>query len=301
VVSGSAGDPSEGGVAGIGGARIAGSSGQSVDVSAKTVEDAVARALRDLGCTRDDVRVDVLNPGNPGRLLGFGAEPARVRVTVVAGVADPEAPETASATAAVRAGSQVGTAIGGAAAILETDDTAQEGAGGAALEVTEEDLEETEHEEGEVDATDAAQTAQHLLADVLAHMGMHDLHVDVVTVEPLALNIRGGDVADLIGRRGENLRALQFILSLMLNKQLRRHLRVTVDVDGYRARREDLLRNMAARLAQRVRATREAMPLEAMPPNERRIIHIALADDPDVMTESVGEGDARRVVIKPHR
>jgi spoIIIJ-associated protein len=301
VVSGNAGDPPEGGVAGIGGARIAGSSGQSIDVSAKTVEDAVARALRDLGCTRDDVRVDVLNPGNPGRLLGFGAEPARVRVTVVAGVANAEAPETASAT---RAAVRVASTDGGAPAILEVDDTAQEEDGGAALEVTEiadEDLEETEHEEGEADATDAAQTAQHLLADLLAHMGMHDLHVDVITEEPLALNIRGGDVADLIGRRGENLRALQFILSLMLNKQLRRHLRVTVDVDGYRARREDLLRNMAARLAQRVRATREAMPLESMPPNERRIIHIALADDPDVMTESVGEGDARRVVIKPRR
>jgi spoIIIJ-associated protein len=111
----------------------------------------------------------------------------------------------------------------------------------------------------------------------------------------------GDDLADLIGRRGENLRSMQFVLNLMVNKQLRRHLRVVVDVDGYRARREELLRGMAQRFAQRVRTTREPMQLEAMPPNERRIVHLALADDAEVTTESIGEGDARRVVIMPRR
>ncbi|HXI18173.1 MAG TPA: R3H domain-containing nucleic acid-binding protein, partial [Chloroflexota bacterium] len=72
-----------------------------------------------------------------------------------------------------------------------------------------------------------------------------------------------------------------------------------LDVDGYRTRREDLLRGMAERFAQRVRTTHEAMQLETMPPNERRIIHLVLADDPDVVSESVGEGESRRVVIKP--
>ena len=132
-------------------------------------------------------------------------------------------------------------------------------------------------------------------------MGFPDTRVEIVSADPLMLNIRGSDVADLIGRRGENLRALQFVLGLMLNKQLRRHVRVTVDVDGYRARREELLRGMAQRFAHRVRATGQPMQLEAMPPNERRIVHLALAEDPDVSTESTGEGDARRVVIRPRR
>jgi spoIIIJ-associated protein len=137
-----------------------------------------------------------------------------------------------------------------------------------------------------------------MLVELIHRMGMPELRVDVVTADPLLLNIHGGDVADLIGRRGENLRALQFVLGLMLNKQLRRHTRVTVDADGYRSRREELLMGMAQRFASRVRSTRTPMQLEAMPPNERRLIHLALSEDPDVMTESVGEGDARRVVIK---
>jgi spoIIIJ-associated protein len=146
-----------------------------------------------------------------------------------------------------------------------------------------------------------AELARLMLAELLNRMGLAGVRVEVAATDPLTLNILGGDVADLIGRRGENLRALQFVLSLMLNKQLHRHLRVVVDVDGYRARREELLRSMAVRFAYRVRATREPMQLEAMPPNERRIIHLTLADEPDVTTESTGEGDARRVVIKPRR
>ena len=87
----------------------------------------------------------------------------------------------------------------------------------------------------------------------------------------------------------------------MVNKQLRRRLRVQLDVDGYRTRREELLRSMAQRFAHRVRSTREPMQLETMPPNERRIIHMELAEDPDVETESTGEADMRRVVIRPRR
>jgi len=146
-----------------------------------------------------------------------------------------------------------------------------------------------------------AELARIMLAELLLRMGMGDLRAEVVSADPLILNILGGDVADLIGRRGENLRALQFVLSLMLNKQLRRHIRVIVDADGYRSRREELLTGMAQRFATRVRATGQPMQLEAMPPNERRIVHMALSDDPDLVTESVGEGDARRVVIKPRR
>jgi spoIIIJ-associated protein len=140
-----------------------------------------------------------------------------------------------------------------------------------------------------------------MLAELLNRMGLHETRVVLRATEPITLDIQGGDVADLIGRRGENLRALQFILSLMLNKQLKRHLRILVDVDGYRARREELLRGMAQRFAHRVRTMGQPMQLEAMPPNERRIIHLALADDPEVLTESTGEGDARRVVIKLRR
>ena len=253
----------------------AGATPPGVEVSAKTVDEAVLRALQQLGCTREEVDVEVLHPGSPGRLLGFGAEPARIRVT--------------------RLGA-------GPAAVAGAEDEADY------VEAPERVAEDEGEAEGDVagetpvaprDAARDAELARIMLLELVQRMGMRELRVDVVTIDPLLLNVYGGDVADLIGRRGENLRSLQFVLGLMLNKQLRRHTRVNVDADGYRARREELLTGMAERFAARVRSTGQPMQLEAMPPNERRIVHMALAEDPDVTTESVGEGDARRVVISP--
>jgi spoIIIJ-associated protein len=246
-----------------------------VEVSAKTVDEAVLRALQQLGCTREEVDVEVLHPGSPGRLLGFGAEPARIRVTRLG------------------AGPAVAAGVEDEADYVEPLGGVEEDEGEAEGDVA------TETPAAPRDAARDAELARIMLLELVQRMGMRELRVDVVTIDPLLLNVHGGDVADLIGRRGENLRSLQFVLGLMLNKQLRRHTRVNVDADGYRARREELLTGMAERFAARVRSTGQPMQLEAMPPNERRIVHMALSDDPDVTTESVGEGDARRVVIKP--
>jgi spoIIIJ-associated protein len=262
-------------------------SGDSVEVSAKTVDEAVAQALKLLGCARADVQVEVLHPGSPGRLLGFGAEPARVRAT--------------------RADSEVAAAFGPGTAGPPDTSTAATGTVDVAAPVDDEIGRSNEHLDESDESVDEgaregeAELARLMLAELLNRMGLAETRVVVRATEPVTLDIQGGDVADLIGRRGENLRSLQFILSLMLNKQLKRHLRIVVDVDGYRARREELLRGMAQRFAHRVRTLRQPMQLEAMPPNERRIIHLALADDPEVLTESTGEGDARRVVIKLRR
>jgi spoIIIJ-associated protein len=277
---------------GAGSADPAGGAGdprRSIEVSAKTVDEAVARALDQLRCGREDVDVEVLHAGSPGRLLGFGAEPARVRVTLLVEATEDLGREEEAEEAEEE----------------EEYDTQRARFGGLAATATvaadAEEIEAAEEEEEAGAQAGDAELARLMLAELLKRMGLHDVRAEIVDTDPLLLNIQGDDVADLIGRRGENLRALQFVLSLMVNKQLHRHVRINIDVDGYRARREELLRSMASRFAYRVRATREPMQLEAMPPNERRIVHLALADDPDVMTESTGEGDARRVVIKPRR
>jgi spoIIIJ-associated protein len=273
-----------------------GSAGRSVDASAKTVDEAVARALELLGCQRDEVDVEVLHPGSPGRLLGFGAEPARVRVTRLAA----EAPAVAARNKEDDEFDTQRARFGGApatTAVVAGRGTVSEEAAAA----TEELAAEPEDEEATAARAGDAELSRLMLAELLSRMGLEGVRAEVAATDPITLNIVGDDVADLIGRRGENLRALQFVLGLMLNKQLHRHVRIVVDVDGYRARREELLRSMASRFAYRVRATREPMQLEAMPPNERRVVHMALSEDPDVTTESIGEGDARRVVIKPRR
>ncbi len=122
--------------------------------------------------------------------------------------------------------------------------------------------------------------------------------------EPLTLNIRASDdqvLSLLIGRRGETLSALQLLVNLIVAKQTGIHERIDIDAEGYRARREDNLRAMAQRVAAQARRSGAPIMLEAMPPNERRIIHMELAESPDVSTESTGEGDQRRVVISPVR
>jgi spoIIIJ-associated protein len=115
------------------------------------------------------------------------------------------------------------------------------------------------------------------------------------------LDIEGEDLGLLIGRRGQTLASLQYLLNLIVAKQLGKRVAFGVDVDGYRRRREDALVSLAKRTASRVRQTGRSVTLEPMPPNERRIIHITLADDPNVITVSIGEGEGRKVAVTPAR
>jgi len=118
----------------------------------------------------------------------------------------------------------------------------------------------------------------------------------------LVLNVTGLSERDqntLIGRRGETLDALQFLLNLIVGRQVDLWTRVIVDIEGYRLRRKFALINLAKRTAEQVQARNQAIPLEAMPPYERRIIHMTLAEHPDVVTESSGVEPDRRVVVLP--
>jgi spoIIIJ-associated protein len=113
----------------------------------------------------------------------------------------------------------------------------------------------------------------------------------------VTLDIRGEDMGLLIGRRGETLTALQLMLNMLVSRRLKRRTTVTVDVEGYRRRREEDIERMAQRIAGQVKANGEPFTFEPMQSRERRLIHMALANDARVMTESTGDGDQRRVVV----
>lgn len=115
------------------------------------------------------------------------------------------------------------------------------------------------------------------------------------------IDIEGDDAGLLIGRRGETLRALQFVVNVIVNKDREDSVRVLLDVEEYRARRQRALSELAERVAAKVAATGRSITLEPMPPAERRIIHLALADNPRVTTESTGWGTDRRISINPNR
>lgn len=114
---------------------------------------------------------------------------------------------------------------------------------------------------------------------------------------PLTLNVEGDDLGVLIGRRGQTLASLQYIVRLIVAEQLKAWVPINVDVAGYKKRRYESLQNLALRLADQVKRNRRLITLEPMPADERRIIHLALADHPDVTTQSMGEGETRKVAI----
>ena len=114
---------------------------------------------------------------------------------------------------------------------------------------------------------------------------------------PVALNIEGDDLGVLIGRRGQTLSSLQYVVRLIVAEKSKAWVPINVDVAGYKKRRYESLQNLALRLAEQVVRNRRLITLEPMPADERRIIHLALADNPDVTTQSVGEGETRKVAI----
>ena len=140
-----------------------------------------------------------------------------------------------------------------------------------------------------------------VLDNVLRHMGVSaksmSRQVDSDNPDVLEFDIEGDDSALLIGRRGESLKALQFIVNLIVNR--RTEGRVVLDVEGYKERRYSSLRTLAVRVADRVRETGQPITLEPMSPSERRIIHMALSENSRVITESNGTGDERKITISP--
>lgn len=232
-----------------------------VEASGRNVEEALEKALEELGVGRDQVSVEVLSEPKQG-ILGVGGTPARVRVRLLA-----------DGEPAVEPGAEV--------------------------------AEGSEEEYVEDDAELAAQMLDRLLElmGVQADVSIRDPETpgDGLGMAKAVLDVEGDDLGILIGRRGETLLALQYLLNLMVNRQLGEHAVFTVDVEGYRRRREKQLTGLARRMAEQVKRTRRPVTLEPMPANERRIIHLSLAEDRHVQTASVGEGDARKVAISLRR
>jgi spoIIIJ-associated protein len=144
---------------------------------------------------------------------------------------------------------------------------------------------------------DAAQMVTEILDTLLGLLGVTG-KVEVLSDEiPLALDITGDDLGILIGRRGQTLACLEYITKLIVVGRLKAWLPLTVDVGGYKKRRRDSLQRLALYLAEQVKSRRRAITMEPMPADERRIVHLTLADNPDVTTQSIGEGEGRKVVI----
>ena len=233
--------------------------GRTIETTGPDEEAATEAGLEQLGVGRDRVRVEVLEEARGG-VMGLGARQARVRLTEELGDRAPEMPGEAESSPAVEAAGM-----------------------------------------------DGADTARQVLVDLLAHLSIADPRIDTRLAEaapgedepPIVLDVRGAGTSALIGHHGATLAALQHITRLMAGQALSRHIHLVVDIDGFKARREETLQRMAQRGAQQAVQDAETVVLEPMPAHERRVIHLTLREDPQVTTESVGEGDRRRVSIIP--
>ena len=259
---------------------------RNVVASGKTVDEAISNGLDMLGVRRDQVEVEVLSEGSRG-VLGFGAENARVRLLVN----PPPAPVPK-------------------ARVVEEIPPAPEPQAPVVLEepppAPEPEL-EPEPEAQEPGSPDAGQVGGEILSDILRLMGIRASVVLEPGLElaeegeppPTVLNITGQDLGVLIGRRGETLRTLQYLVRLMVSHRLKHWTDLIVDVEHYRVRRRRALESLAQRVAERVVKDGRAQALEPMPAYERRLVHIALRNHPQVTTQSVGEGERRKVTIVP--
>jgi spoIIIJ-associated protein len=301
---------------------------ESIEASGKSVDEAILQALSRLGRRRDEVDVTVLQEPSRGA-FGIGSKDARVRVTLrSANVGAIITPEMADALLGPD------DSFPEEGPYVEDEDEEEDfGDEEEEEEFDEEDMEEEEEEpalfyssatispelasefgagdvsvaEGEMQEVEIPSREDvEITVDVLQHILRYinmPATVQVRSNNPLTLNISGihENLGLLIGRRGETLAALQLLVSLIVGHRTKHRMRIILDAENYRQRREENLRSLALRVAQQVRNYRRSIALEAMPPHERRIVHIALAESKDISTESIGEGDARRVVISLKR
>lgn len=285
--------------------------------SGKTVDDAIAEGLRVLGLRQSDVEVEVVSRGSRG-LFGIGSEPAQVRLTprqvaapsVAAPVAAaPEDHRAAPQPVAERAADIVASP-GEPTADEREPAPVDEPVVSTAKPVPAPVLVNQPAADVEITAEDEAMAVMStdLLLQTVQLMGF-EAQASAAWQAPdednkdayLLLELHGRDLGALIGRRGETLNSLQYLLRLMVNQRIHAWRNIVVDVENYRLRRAEHLTQLALRSADQVTATGRTLALEPMPASERRIIHIALRDHPTVFTESSGEGERRKIQIVPKR
>ena len=295
----------------------------SIEISAKTVKEATRLGLEQLNCDLADCDIEVLEMGSPG-IFGIFGKPAKVRLTrknagkdefdidmpklsLDGGAAPkkarsdkpakqpqqkkeekkPEAEAAAEEPKPERKSKPRNRRERKDAPKTEAPETV------AAPVVEEEPFVATPEDQ----LSPSAVKARDFIAQLTQHMGAPVTMEIMETPEQLRVKMAGENMSMLIGRRGETLDSVQYLTSLCVNRGREDYLRVSLDTENYRAKREESLRKLAVRMANRAKKTGKRVALEPMNPYERRILHSALQNDPEVTTHSEGEEPYRRVII----
>jgi len=273
----------------------------TLEIIAPTVEEAIQQGLDQLGLTADAVTVEVLDSGSKG-LFGLGGRQVRVRLSVT----PPSMPDVpASKPDPKPAPAKKAESKPKAKEPKPRPEKKQAAPKAEAKSEPKVEPKPAPQRPANLENDAVLNTAEEVISKLLHHMGMtgqvsaHYDESDQTDHRTIQVDVRGDDLSALIGRRAETLAAFQHVASLIVGKQTQQWGQVIVDVEGYRARREKQIRQLANRMADQVTKTGRKVTMEPMPSSERRVVHIELRGHPAVKTESTGNEPYRKVVVLP--
>ena len=246
-----------------------------VEATGKTVAEALASAVKQLGCTENDVDYEVLEAPSKGFLGLFGVKPAKIKVT------QKKMPADAAPAVTVEE--------------VKVDNS-------SAADVPVEAAEKVEPAEPTVPVEEQLARAEKFLREVFEAMNIEVTWKQSEAEDGVVFNLEGENLGILIGKHGQTLDSLQYLVNLAANRGVAEgRVRIIIDIEGYRARREETLMRLAGHLAEKACRIGEEVHLEPMNRHERKIIHMALQDNRRVSTYSAGDEPRRYVVIVPRR
>lgn len=262
---------------------------RSVEKVGKTVNDAVTEALIELGASTEEVDIEIITKGSKG-LLGFGARAAKVRVTL-------KAPTEVEPQIEVIPEVKEDVKVANANKVTETV---------APPKPNKVKNEEKKDSEDAVVVTKDELAHVQALAEEFLYKLLKEMNIEatvkseVVNNNRLSIGLEGKSMGVIIGKRGETLDAIQYIVNIVANKGRTEYVKIMLDTENYRARREETLKKLAYKLSKKAQQSKKPIILEPMNPYDRRIIHSALQDSKIVKTHSEGKEPFRRVVITPN-
>ena len=267
----------------------------SIRVSAKTVDDAITEALIQLGVTSDRLEYEVIEKGSAG-FLGIGMKQAVIEARRKP-EPEPEPEPEPVIMPEIKPEPEIRE--------VKKEKPAYRKKEKPEKKVRKEIKEEAKPQETEREETVLAEVqegtiraVEEFLENTLKAMDMDvEIKTGIDSDGALSIDMKGEHMGILIGKRGQTLDALQYLANRVANKHQDGYVRVKLDTENYRARREETLRHLAKNIAHKVKRTRRSVALEPMNPYERRIIHSALQSDPFVTTHSEGEEPYRKVVV----
>ncbi|MDD3250024.1 MAG: Jag N-terminal domain-containing protein [Smithellaceae bacterium] len=299
-------------------------SAKTLDIEDKNIDVAIERACREFGVGREKLNIEIISEGSNG-FLGIGAKKAKIRASLFSFDMDFSLPDSARQTSPPE---ETSDGKPERKADRPTDKKPEARHEQRRHEAKPEMRNKPEHRhrrsvspesgtsqpaapsdkspspavtavEAAPATTPVALKAQELLAGMLSRMTFECLVSATETNETIILSIAGDDSGLLIGRRGQNLDALQYILNKSISKSETERKMIVVDSEEYRKRREESLLDMARRIREKVKKTQKPLSLSHMNAHDRRIIHLALQEDDELITKSRGEGEYRKVIVLP--